>query len=70
MQEHEDVDDFMWVLQLTDDKVIPPPPPPPLTAHRRVRKYSSCGRRAGALGRGKEHDLQSGKEHDLQLFYT
>jgi hypothetical protein len=33
MQEHEDVDDFMWVLQLTDDKVMPTllPPPPPLT---------------------------------------
>ena len=34
MEEHEDVNEFMWVLTLTDDKVTriaPSPPPLPLT---------------------------------------
>jgi hypothetical protein len=55
MEELDDVRDFMWVLQLTDDKVpMPPPPPPPPLTHCCHRKFSSFGRRRAALGLRKD----------------
>jgi glycogenin glucosyltransferase len=46
MEEHEAVHDFMWVLKLTDDKVMRAIRPQRGFSHCICRKYSSCGRRA------------------------